>query len=185
MTTAITGRIDINGQGNGCRQELCISRTMPATLKKRISQTVWNNFCDEVDEALEPVNEGKQRLSTAMMIYVAFEVFMIILSFGLFFASFNDSCSSHSHSCSSRSGFTSFIPFIVAVLSCFVIIPATWCWTSNFANEGLENVRKVCEEATVRNPGISFHVREEHHLHTQGDSVSTATTNFIEGLYLL
>ena len=39
---------------------LTISRTMPAILSNRISNTYWNSFCDELDEALKPAAEMKK-----------------------------------------------------------------------------------------------------------------------------
>lgn len=173
MTIVTTGRIDINGQSNGCRQELSVSRSMPAIMENQMNQILWNQFCDEVDEALEPVNKAKKRLMTIMKLCGIFDVSMIILSFALFMSSFNNSSSS-------SGGSAAFLPFVFAVLSVFVMIPVNMWWAVKFSNQGLADLGKVCDKASAQNPGISFHVREEQHLRTQGNDVRVGRSNYIE-----
>jgi len=47
--------IDIAGQSRCNSGPVTIDRTFPAVFDGRVSQVVWNQFCEEVDRGLEPM----------------------------------------------------------------------------------------------------------------------------------
>eukprot|EP00956_Cyclotella_meneghiniana_P000335 scaffold389_cov62-Cyclotella_meneghiniana.AAC.9 len=58
---ATTARIDIDGTGM-FGGSIAVSRSMPAILNDRISSYAWTSICDDIDRALEPLNDAMKRL---------------------------------------------------------------------------------------------------------------------------
>lgn len=76
---------------------------------------------------------------------------------------------------------------VYAVMIVGFLAPLVGGWAMMFwmAKKGKQvegEVRRVCEETTNLHSGISFHVREERYLTSNGRMVVSGVTNYIEGM---
>jgi len=49
---------------------IAVSRSMPAILNDRISSYAWTSICDDIDRALEPLNDAMKRLVSTNIFFL-------------------------------------------------------------------------------------------------------------------
>lgn len=53
---------------------IAVSRSMPAILNDRISPYAWTSICDDIDKALEPLNDAMKRLVSTNIFFCGHSV---------------------------------------------------------------------------------------------------------------
>ena len=159
---------------------------MPAVLTGRLTDTQWNQFCDDLDEALKPAAKmRKVFLAGIILIPIIFIIFGAI-SFISFATAGQKQFDNFPNNTSSSNDFLgSFIFFIIGGVVLFVGFGILTCVMIKSKNSISSGLRKVCDQYSARLPGVSFHVRYESRLWSSGYSgyhsdVHVSTTEYIE-----
>mmetsp|Transcript_10322 Transcript_10322/g.15855 ORF Transcript_10322/g.15855 Transcript_10322/m.15855 type:complete len:256 (+) Transcript_10322:199-966(+) len=164
-----SARIDLGTGATGGCCAIGIDRTKPAILDPYMPVNDWNTFCDEIDQAFNP-------MAVAMKISMVATALMFVSFFLVFITGFLRIGNS-----GAISPFTfTFIPVIFMVL-----LIGTMCYLSYRSQTTLSEIQKICAETSQRQPSLSFHVRYEYHYyhsshnndHHHGES---RKTNYIE-----
>lgn len=143
-----TMRIDFkSGEGDDGRVlAMVIDRTFPAGLNGLMSTNTWNNFCDQVDTANEPLNKAfKMTMKRPLLFFgVPIVAFAIMLVLAIFVN-----------------------PLLAVGLfgGLFVLLAgvAFFTFSSKFkvVLEARKELESVCENTSKQYSDISFHVRNE------------------------
>ena len=139
-----TMRIDFkSGEGDDGRVlAMVIDRTFPAGLNGLMSTNTWNNFCDQVDTANEPLNKAFKMtmIVTLLFVVVPIVAFAIMITLGIFVN-----------------------PLLAGGL--FVLLAGvaffTFCSKFKVVLEARKELESVCENTSKQYSDISFHVRNE------------------------
>lgn len=144
-------RIEIYGQHGACdSSDATVARAIPAILEGRLSNSQWNKFCDDLDEALKPAAKMRKVMLGGM---IALPITFFVLT-GISFYTFTKS-----------SGFGPSVlmfPMIIGA-AMFAGIGILMCVAAKSKNSISTGLRNVCDD-TSAHPGVSFHVRYESRL---------------------
>ena len=181
------GRIEIYGQHGPCDgSSVTVSRTMPAILNGRLTDTQWTQFCNELDMELKPAVKMRKILIAGMVLLPVIFIAMGVLSFVSFSQaakkqhdnfpptpSFNDDFftnngNSNNNNSAQNDFMGSFIYFIIGGVILFVGFGILLFFMTRSKNSISSGLRKVCDKYSAQHPGISFHVRYEQRLWSSG-----------------
>jgi hypothetical protein len=141
-----TARIGLNN-GSSCVKSYGIDQTRPAIMNDYISDYEWEQFCDEIDNALAGMNLHQ----TFQMIATGLTLVTFIVSFAVSYANFG------------TPGSPSFAIFALPAISIVCAI-AIVCYGSTLAVKAKNEMQAACVTTTsTKQPRLSFHVRYEYH----------------------
>lgn len=151
-----------------------VQRTMPEALKSVMGESSWKTFQYEVTSAIEEPAATLQ--SKQKLVGIIFTV-MIVSFFTGFLSAVPAVIGVQDVT------FLFFAPFVVWP-PCFILIFCIGCQTSQIMQSLTVALRDVLERQSSANPGVSFHLREEHYV-TYGNKRShTHTVYYIEATFL-
>lgn len=170
-----SSRIELShGRGGICGGS-GIDRTKPAVLEPYMNNKDWEEFCQKVDVALEPTNLAT-RISRGTFC-ATFLIFFIVLILSVV----------RTKTCfDNHSGYNSRGPndcgpdsalFVLPVVMIFVST-AAFCVSAVVATVVQREIQRICQDASRRQPQLSFHVRYERHYYRRDRRSST--TQYIE-----
>jgi len=130
---------------------------MPFVLRGYMSDVQWNAFCDELDEALKPLNRVKRVQSFMTMLFFLFLICGIIFSI----ADFDTKKFKVYYLWWALAG--------VSIVSAIVV--------PHFFSMNTDEIVQVCDQQSEMNPMIRFHVRNEGELQNEGIEVQVSEVN--------
>lgn len=175
-----TARIGLNN-GSSCVKAYGIDRSRPAIMNDYMSDYEWEQFCDEIDNALAGMNLHQ----TFQLIAATLTLVTFIVTFAIAFASFG-----------TPGGSPTFAIFTLPLIAMNCAI-AIVCYGRTLANKAKNEMQVVCVDTSTKQPRLSFHVRYEYqyysrhydggsrmfnngHHHHGHDHTSVHTTQYIE-----
>jgi len=136
-----------------------VQRSMPTILSGRMDLSSWNLFCDEIDEALEPL--AKMKHTMKMMCFYPLVIFIPVVLIGLvattIAASQSADDSSGSKSMKKALSYVFLVAFFISIL--WAIGMAVY--SSRCRKKVGEEVERVCSKTSAAHPEISFKVYVE------------------------
>ena len=136
-----------------------IERRFPPSLHSYLPQMSWDDFCDQVDEALMPSNKAqRQAWSIGKCSIITFGIFVILQV--IFYATLFTGHPLFPYMKENR--ILGFIPiyFMVGFLVfCFIIPWVSSCRLSVIQNSVIETLEGICKEYTARFPSLNIHYR--------------------------
>jgi hypothetical protein len=166
------GRIEIYGQHSACDgSSVTVARAMPAVLEGRLTDSQWNKFCDDLDEALKPAAKMRKIFLVGMIALPIIFITLGAISFITFAMSSKkqfDNFPNNNYDPPHNDFLGSFIFFIIGGIVLFAGFGILTCVGIRSKNSISTGLRKVCDETSARHPGVSFHVRYESRLWTSG-----------------
>jgi len=152
------GRIDFEwtiGEGGGCcgsaSATKTVQRAMPAVLDGRFTLAQWNTFCDQLDEALMPLNKSAKKVGKGKITCVVY-----LVLFGLLFLSIELGWLY-------RPGFIIWRYIIFGMLIIIMLVQSYYSGNkvSRYTKESVDGIARVCQDTSLLYPEISFDVRHE------------------------
>jgi len=169
-----TIRIEMDGQGRGqcsnfVASDVTIDRSLPGALNSHMSASVWDQFCDKIDEALTPIGEIKRKVKKNVIIIAAVYILSSVA------ASFISSIVDNSISMYVLYSFIAFFTVVVVVVVC----RRTQRLRAQL-QEVKEDVKILCRTEGDKMPGVSFHLREEeeHYRVSSSDGTYVHVTHY-------
>ena len=164
-----SARIELsNGAGPCARAE--IDRTKPAILRSYIGDDEWDQFCNQIDKTLQPIN-------CATMLYWGVVGVFFVVFFGIFLFFFLNvaGCNPRQGPCTQPSPIVFIIPLFL-MLALFGVM----CFSGAQASMAQESVKKRCQDLSKQHPQLSFHVRYEFHYFRNGGNFLSNSTQYID-----
>uniref|UniRef100_A0A7S1BK59 Uncharacterized protein n=1 Tax=Corethron hystrix TaxID=216773 RepID=A0A7S1BK59_9STRA len=189
----MSARIDLSsGGGFSNWKQMCrIGRTKPAIIDHYMSGTEWTEFCDDIDEALEPLNRASKYSTIAFFVaFVSAIISMIFFAITIFSkqkdlmpsfdgTSFDDNFGSFDDDFGPPRGI--FYGFGIIFVTVIISVAFT-CNTGYKWQKSSEDIEEICAETSERQPRLSFHVRFERYYTFHGDEAKSHVNQYIEVL---
>ena len=149
-------RIDIQGQHGLCDGDgVKVSRTMPALLNGHMTDIQWNQLCDRLDEALQPLAKAKR--IQVILSGITASLFVLFMIIPILMYSNVDADTNFDKW---------FILFLVGPLVLILGSVAANMWNKKHTASARNALTAVCEEESRKSPQMSFHVRFEYAGHS-------------------
>ena len=173
-----SSRIDIECNSSSCcdfSPSNTLQRSMPAVMDGHFTSHQWTTFCEEIDEALTPVNKAARCLRI-------FNLIALAAFLGCFLSVFAAIGGVMTGGASSNTGFPNAV--FAAFIAAFSINLVGSCVTISYSNsrrqEAIAEMNRVCEETSRLHPGLSFHSRKDTQLHGSGRRLRARMYYYIE-----
>ena len=166
-------RIDLRTNAtSGCLSNVKmfeIERTMPAVMDGYMMSHEWQEFCDRVDSAMEPMAK------TAKIAMISFWLCFLggVVAVAVFFTLFWKGDVS-------TSLFPDLLIVVVPVVVMSFVVTAISCYGSVIGQRVKQSIIQICEDTSNRNSSLSVHFREETYVVGSGDNRSTKSNWYIE-----
>uniref|UniRef100_A0A7S1BJY7 Uncharacterized protein n=1 Tax=Corethron hystrix TaxID=216773 RepID=A0A7S1BJY7_9STRA len=176
----MSARIDLSGGWSNWKQMFLIGRTKPAIIDHYMSGTEWTEFCDDIDEALEPLNRASKYSAIAFLLtfvstIISMSVYMITMFSKTFGTSLDDDFGPPRGQ--------NLIFYVIGIIFVTVIISAAFnCNTGYKWQKSSEDIEEICAETSERQPRLSFHVRFERYYTFHGGDAKSHVNQYIEVL---
>ena len=160
-----SSRIDIECNSSSCcdfSPSNTLQRSMPAVMDGHFTSHQWTTFCEEIDEALTPVNKAAR--CSRIFNWIAIAAFL-----GCFLSTF-----------AVIGGVMTGAAFIAAFAINIVGSLTTKSYTNSRRQEAIAEMNRVCEDTSRLHPGLSFHPRKDTQLHGSGRRLRARMYYYIE-----
>jgi len=158
---------------------LKIDRRFPPNLQSYLSQTSWNDFCNQIDDAFLPLAKSQSK-SCFLCLFVSFVILvpLIVVQILAFTGKLRILPNSSIR----------VVPIFMIVGFFFVIIAACLlsCQHSRLLNEAMERANGICKDFSSRYSSINIHLREIRKTYTdsEGNQSERIAGYFIEFMLL-
>lgn len=188
-----SARIDLSSRSAVCSLG-GIDRTKPAILAPYMSQPMWDQFCNEIDDVLRPVHFWSK---VAMACFGAtFLTFLVVIIIQIVSVTTSDPFGGDNPFDDDFFGDNNSgpgVPILFLIPFGSVIIGMTgMCFFAYKASQASLEIEKVCKKTSEQQPHLSFHVRYDRHFyhssgfssgghhHHHGSHTSSSVDQYIE-----
>ena len=121
-----------------------IDRTMPTIMTGRMSETQWNDFCDEVDINLKPLNRLKVMKVVNFYLFILLIILLLVAlySYVLILVEYRHT-------------------YIIVGVTFIILFSAIECWKRKTKSRVCSEIIKLCQSISRTQNQLVFHFRDE------------------------